>query len=383
MVRWYLDFHWPYYLNTVVVLSLINSFEYHQNMMFGLWVIYAGLPLLDLVIPDDNINPTPEESIELSKQFKWKIPVYLFLFSEWYALYFSLKLVSTYEISPFFIFILAISIGHSNAIGFLFSHELFHKKGKIDRTLGTLNMLKTLYMHFFLEHIYGHHKYVSTPIDPATARLNQSLYSFLYQTLMGSFKNSWDRELKKLEKTGQKSNIFANRMIRYLTIEATFTVGVYFVFGMTALIVFLLEAAVSIFILETINYIRHYGLLRKEVRAGEYEAVTVKHSWNAPQWLQNMIFLKLQRHSDHHANSYKPYQCLLSLDESPTLPGGYLGCIPAAMVPPLWYYMINPIAIEVNTSKTPSKSAYNTSKKAYHYWLVVQVAFFTALLLLG
>ena len=383
MVRPYLNFHLPYYLNSIVVIFLLQSYGFHGNKAFAIWFIYAILPILDMIIPNDNINPTPEESKILSKQFKWKIPIYLLLFAEWYALYFSMRMFSTYSMPLHYFLLASISFGHANAIGFLFAHELFHKKNKIDRALGTLTMIKSLYMHFFLEHIYGHHKYVSTPSDPATAKLNQSLYSFLYQTIVTSFQNSWNREIKYLEKRGKNPYSLENRMIMYLCSEILFTICIFIVYGTQPLIAFLIQAASGVFILETINYIRHYGLQRKEVSPGEYEQVSIKHSWNAPQWLQNTIFLKLQRHSDHHANSYKPYQCLLSLEESPNLPGGYLGCIPAAMVPPLWYYMINPIAFEANAGKQPSPKAFAACKKVYSSWLVVQVLAFTLLLPIG
>ena len=196
-------------------------------------------------------------------------------------------------------------------------------------------MVKTMYMHFFLEHIYGHHKYVCTPQDPATAKLNQSLYSFIYQTLVGSFKNSWTREVSFLKKQGKNPYTLENKMILYVSLEILFAISVYFVFGGHSFVSFLIQAFTAVFILETINYIRHYGLMRKEISPGVFEQVSIKHSWNAPQWVQNAVLLKLQRHSDHHENSFKPYQCLLSLKESPTLPAGYLVCIPSAMIPPL------------------------------------------------
>lgn len=58
------------------------------------------------------------------------------------------------------------------------SHELFHKDNKIDKFIGTYTLARNLYMHFNIEHIYGHHRNVATPKDPATARLGQNVYSF-------------------------------------------------------------------------------------------------------------------------------------------------------------------------------------------------------------
>jgi alkane 1-monooxygenase len=383
MVRAYLDFHVPYYINSFIVLSLIFSFESHRNQFFGLWVIYAVLPLIDMVIPNDNINPTPEESKILAKQFKWKIPLYLFILVEWYAAYFSLWICTTFELSAFQLFIHVISLGHTHAIGFLFAHELFHKKNKFDVTLGTFDMLKNLYMHFHLEHIYGHHKYVSTPEDPATARMNQSLYSFLYQTITGSFRNSLSREISKLKSRNLSFFSLSNRMLSYFLLEILIVCLVYLRFGRMGVLIFVCEAAFAIFILETINYIRHYGLMRKEISPGVYEQVSIKHSWNAPQWLHNCILLKLQRHSDHHANSYKPYQCLESLENSPTLPGGYIGLITLALISPLWFFIINPIAKEATLEKPPKSSTFSKCSTHYKIWIISQSIFFTLLLRFG
>ena len=379
MVRAYLDFHVPYYINSVIVLSLIFSFDSHKNQFFGLWVIYAVLPLIDMIIPNDNINPTPEESKILSKQFKWKIPLYLFIFVEWYAAYFSLWICTTFELTTFQLFIHVISLGHTNSIGFLFAHELFHKKNLFDRTLGIFDMLKNLYMHFYLEHIYGHHKYVSTPEDPATAKMDQTLYSFLYQTITGSFNNSLERSKLK----NKEFFSIHNTMFCFILLEILIVLVVYLRFGRLGMIIFLLEAAFSVFILETINYIRHYGLMRTEIKPGVYEQVSIKHSWNAPQWLHNCILLKLQRHSDHHAYPHKPYQCLESLENSPTLPGGYIGLITLAIISPLWFFIINPIAKEANLEKPPKSQTFATCKRRYSIWILSQTIFFTLLLQFG
>jgi alkane 1-monooxygenase len=79
-----------------------------------------------------------------------------------------------------------------------------------------------------------------------------------------------------------------------------FTALIFFVYGVQGGVLFVLEALGSIFYLEAINYIEHYGLLRKRNEKGEYEKVTIRHSWNAPHRISNYLLFKLQRHSDHH-----------------------------------------------------------------------------------
>jgi alkane 1-monooxygenase len=85
------------------------------------------------------------------------------------------------------------------------------------------------------------------------------------------------------------------------------------VYGFQGFVLFLITAFGAIFYLEAINYIEHYGLQRERKSDGTYEKVTIKHSWNAPHRISNYLLYKLQRHSDHHENSLKPYQTLVSL----------------------------------------------------------------------
>jgi alkane 1-monooxygenase len=379
MVRAYLHSSLPYYLNTAIVFLFMYITEVYQRPFLIFVIIYALIPLIDLILPDDNLNPTPEEEKLLSSQLKWKIPIYLFVVVEWVCLFWSFNYITRTDPSFIQFFVLILAVGHVSAIGFLFSHELFHKRDLLGQVVGTLDMLKSLYMHFYSEHLLGHHKYVSTPQDPATARYNQSLYGFIMQTVTGSFVNTWNREKKQAAKRKQSPYGFGNRMVQWLTLETGFTVAIGVFFGTRVLGFFIGQAICSVSILETINYIRHYGLLRKKLPNGEYEPVTTKHSWNAPQTLQNMILLKLQRHSDHHANAYKPYQILKSCLDSPNLPCGYAVCLLASFVPPFWFSIVNPLAEATNQSGKPSDRQMNESTKALRLWLLLQVSSMVAL----
>jgi len=96
-------------------------------------------------------------------------------------------------------------------------------------------------------------------------------------------------------------------------------------------------AAISgILLLETVNYIEHYGLLRKLKENGKYEKVQHQHSWNSDHILGRIFLFELSRHSDHHYKASKHYQILNSLPDSPQMPTGYPGMMLLALVPPLW-----------------------------------------------
>jgi alkane 1-monooxygenase len=347
--------------------------EYYNQPYFVIWVIYSLIPFLDQIVPPDNTNPTPEEEKLLKSQWKWKIPIYLFIFMEWVTLLWSFSYISRNDLSllNYLVFVLALS--NVSAIGFLFSHELFHKKDTLGKVVGTFDMLKNLYMHFYSEHLYGHHKYVSTPEDPATAAFGQTLYSFIPKSITGSFRNTWNREGQNMLKQKKSFYSLENKMIQWLLIEAAFVFSVWFFLGNKCLGLFLAQAFLSTCLLETINYIRHYGLLRKKMKNGQYEPVTTKHSWNAPQTVQNCILLKLQRHSDHHANAYKPYQILQSCEDSPNLPCGYAVCVLASLFPWAWFSIVNPLAEATNKTGKPSEEQMKKSTDALKVWLVAQV----------
>ena len=104
---------------------------------------------------------------------------------------------------------------------------------------------------------------------------------------------------------------------------------------------FLSQSFIAFTLLEQVNYIEHYGIERKEISPGRYERVTPLHSWNASQIISNFFLFQLQRHSDHHANAIKRYQVLDHYDESPQLPAGYSTMILLALVPSLWFKLMN------------------------------------------
>ncbi|OMJ78571.1 hypothetical protein SteCoe_21595 [Stentor coeruleus] len=243
-------------------------------------------------------------------------------------------------------------------------------------------MLKSLYLHFYSEHLYGHHKYVSTPNDPATAKFGQTLYEFIPQTIKGGFMNAWKRECKATKKLGKSPYSLNNNFIQWLSMEAIFTFSIWCIWGWKTLGLFLFQAFFSIFMLETINYIRHYGLQRKKQANRLYEPVTTKHSWNAPQTLQNFMLIKVQRHSDHHANSYKPYQTLLSCEDSPNLPCGYTVCVLASFFPPVWFRIINPLAEATNKQGQPNEEQMKKSNDALKIWLAIQTSIISILALI-
>jgi alkane 1-monooxygenase len=207
-------------------------------------------------------------------------------------------------------------------------------------------MVKNLYMHFTYEHLYGHHRRVATPEDPASAEKGIDLYHFVVRSFFGSYKSVY-----LMEKNEAKKPFYANYSVLSIVASILFTLLMFKVYGVQGGLFFLLEAAGSIFYLEAINYLEHYGLRREKKPDGTYEKVTIRHSWNAPHRFSNYLLFKLQRHSDHHENSLKPYQTLLTLEESPHLPHGYPVCIFLSFFPSQWFKIMDPLVDEYNKTK--------------------------------
>lgn len=232
-------------------------------------------------------------------------------------------------------------------------HELIHRKNLFHKITGTLSYSKMLYSHFFIQHIRSHHKKVATPEDPATARLGESLFQFWVRAIPEGFVEVWDYEQARLKQQGCTQwwqFLIYNRLITFNIGHALYLGAVYAIFGTRALAFHLVYSAIITLYFEAVNYLEHYGLERKLLPGSDkvYESVKVTHSWNAPQVLTNYLLFKLQRHSDHHANAYKPYQILDSFVESPMLPYGYSVSLLLAINPPIWKRIIDPMAIATN-----------------------------------
>lgn len=215
---------------------------------------------------------------------------------DWVVFFYALQYYSTHPLTlstAFKLFGLVFIVFNLNSAQFAVAHEIMHKPGW-RRAVGTLHMIKTLNMHFTYEHVFGHHRKVATPEDPASADRGQNVYSFFIKSYFGAYKNVF-----KMEKENGKS--FWNNLLVWSIIGSlTFCCFINAMFGGQAFCFFLIQVVGAVFYLEVINYIEHYGLRRKKLADGSYEKVNIRHSWNSPHRFSNYLFFKLQRHSDHH-----------------------------------------------------------------------------------
>ena len=207
------------------------------------------------------------------------------------------------------------------------AHELGHRPNATYQRLAQGLLVTTLYGQFFIDHNLGHHKNVATPEDASTARYGEVLYAFWVRSIVGVWRTAW--HLKPL------------LMAVLFTAEALMLFG-FWLLAPEALVPFLAAAVMGILLLETVNYIEHYGLLRQKVSAHRYENAQPAHSWNSNHPLGRFMLFELTRHSDHHAHPHKPYPVLDHFDEAPQMPAGYPAMMVLAAVPPIWFRVMNP-----------------------------------------
>jgi alkane 1-monooxygenase len=183
---------------------------------------------------------------------------------------------------------------------------------------------------------------VATPEDPASARLGESFWAFLPRTVSGSLTSAWKLERERLQRDGTSTWSLHNNILNAWAMTVVLFGALTAIFGVTVLPFLLLQMVLGFPLLEVVNYLEHYGLLRQRRPDGRYERTRAEHSWNSNNVASNVLLYHLQRHSDHHANPTRRYQALRHFDEAPQLPTGYAGMILLALVPPLWRRVMDP-----------------------------------------
>ena len=257
-------------------------------------------------------------------------------------LFFSLLTITTSELSTFEIAGTVLTTGIVFGVnGINVGHELGHRQSSPVRFLGKALLLPSLYMHFYIEHNFGHHKHAATPEDPATARYNQSVYSFWFTSTIRQYINAWRIQKRLLLKKEQPFLSYTNDIFWYLVIQSVYLFIIFFLFGITGLLFAIAAAIVGFLLLETVNYIEHYGLIRQKRESGRYERVMACHSWNSNHVIGRIVLYELTRHSDHHYKSSKKYQVLACHQSSPQMPFGYPTSMVLSLIPPLWFRIMN------------------------------------------
>jgi alkane 1-monooxygenase len=303
---------------------------------YGPVLVFGIFPLVDLAVGLDARNP-PEsviKALEQDRYYRWCTYAYIpvqyagLIFACWEWSYGDLSVIESIG--------LALTVAMVSGIAINTAHELGHKRASLERWLSKVALAQSGYGHFFIEHNRGHHVRVATPEDPASSRLGESFYRFWPRTVSGSLRSAWELERVRLGRLQSSMWTPRNDILSAWAMTVVLFGALVAVFGLVVLPYLLIQAVLGFSLLEVVNYLEHYGLLRQRREDGRYERTRPEHSWNSNNTASNVLLYHLQRHSDHHANPVRRYQALRHVEEAPQLPTGYAGMILVATFPPLW-----------------------------------------------
>ena len=327
------------YLTPLVVLFSIwsaNIWSYSAVLfLFGI------LPFLELFTKGSTRNLSAAEEEMAQKDITYDLLLYSLVPIQYALLVYFLYQIGQEGLPMYAKVGMTTAFGMACGIlGINAAHELGHRSTWYEQLMSKMLLLTTLYMHFFIEHNRGHHKNVSTDEDPASSRYGETVYSFYFRTISGSWLSAWHLEAERLKKANQGFWTWHNEMLRFQIIQIAFVAAIYAVFGTQTMLFFLASAAIGCLLLETVNYIEHYGL-RRQKNGNRYERTLPIHSWNSNHPIGRLVLLELSRHSDHHYIANRKYQLLRHLDDSPQMPTGYPGMMLLALCPPLWFRVMH------------------------------------------
>ncbi|MGJ8669425.1 MAG: fatty acid desaturase [Oceanococcus sp.] len=329
-----------------LTISLFYLTEITLFAWGGPILVYGLIPLLDRLIGADTSNPPESAVANLENDAYYRIIVYAYIPTQLLMTILAVWVAMNREMGSFALLGLIMTTGTINGIAINTAHELGHKKESFDRWMAKLTLAPVAYGHFFVEHNRGHHKNVATPNDPASSKMGESFWRFLPRTMIGSVQSAWSIEKDRLARTGRSVWSLDNDNLQAWSLSVILFGGLSLWLGANALPFLMAQALFGAMLLEVINYIEHYGLLRQTLPNGRVERCAPRHSWNSNHIVTNLFLYQLQRHSDHHANPTRRFQALRHFEESPQLPSGYASMLIPAYIPWLWFRMMDPLVAQ-------------------------------------
>lgn len=333
---------WKYltvYITPLVVIFSLLKTNYWSY--FALFFIFMIIPLFELFTNknDYNLSKIEEEIAAKDSLYDWVL--YGLVPLQYGILIFFLFQVSSDNYDT------ATKIGWTTAygiacgvLGINAAHELGHRNTNKERTMSKMLLLTSLYMHFYIEHNRGHHQNVATNEDPASSKLGETVYAFYIRSIFKGWLSAWRLEANRLKIVKKSFWSSQNQMLGFQIVQLLLLLLIFGIFGLSTMVYFLAGAFIGILLLETVNYIEHYGL-RRNKKGERYERTLPIHSWNSNHPIGRLLLLELSRHSDHHYIASRKYQLLRHHEESPQMPTGYPGMMLLSFVPPLWFYIMH------------------------------------------
>jgi alkane 1-monooxygenase len=353
-----------------LTISMLQ-YPFSDYKLGGIWTFQVALamfivtPLADVMVGQRKFSIGGRDYGWAANAIEYNALLYLWVCLIVLVQVWALHKVGTGSVGPVESAGLTLTVGlMAGVLGIPVAHELMHRQSRIERAFAEILMCSVSDPHYSIEHVYGHHRHVATPIDPASARSGESVYAFVLRVLPGEFKSALNIERQRLEKLQLPFFHRRNRMLRYAIEMSAIYLLIGSIYGWRGVAFFAGQGAIAVFLLAAVNYMQHYGLLRKEIAPGVYERVGPQHSWNTAARVSNAAIVNLGIHSDHHLSATRKYHLLRHLDEqrAPVLPSGLPGMFLLAAIPPLWFRTMDPLvaAARANSelaSQQPEPSA--------------------------
>jgi alkane 1-monooxygenase len=315
-------------------------------LFFPLLFFYGLVPLLDFFLGEDTSNPPESQIQDLEHDAYYRAITYATIPVLWVAVIFNCIFLCTHSLSVWEWLATVIATGSVLGFGLNVSHELGHKLDFLPRKIALLNTALGAYGHFSIEHNRGHHRHVSTPEDPASSKMGENIYKFACREIPGAAKRAWRLEADRLNRLGFSAWHLQNEILQALSLTGLIYGMLIYSYGWPMVAVLVPVALWGAFQLTSANYVEHYGIQRLKNNNGSYETCQPHHSWNSNHLVSNLVLFQLQRHSDHHAHPARSYQSLRDFPNLPRLPSGYFGMFFLAYIPPLWYWVMDPLLVK-------------------------------------
>lgn len=354
-------FHYlKYFLFHIIgLLAAVSLFMGSDWIVYGLTGIFGGYILLDAILGDDTSTPRFKHPGILTAQLWLALPLLSLIV---FAFVWQVSPGDVLGVGEFLTSVTGYDLLASKAeasvlsnvsavlitglmigmIGTITGHELTHRTwDPVSMFVGRWLLAFSFDVAFAVEHVYGHHRYVSTTKDPATAPRGRNVYfHIIASTLKGNI-SALKLEAERLRKMGFSPLSIRNSVLRGYAMSACIVALVYMVGGFEATLLFIAAGLFGKALLEIVNYMEHYGMVRNPELP-----VQPRHSWNTNKRFSSWSMFNLTRHSHHHAHGEVPYQNLRPYPEAPTMINGYLMTIVIALIPPLWHKLMTPKVLE-------------------------------------
>ena len=314
----------------------INASGWWSFLALG--VAFGLIPTVELLLKPDSSNADAGEEAKRLDNAIYDLVLYSAVPAQWGMVFYFLYAAQNGQWTT------VETVGNITALGLMcgvaginVAHELGHRHTRFERWMAQSLLLTSLYMHFFIEHNKGHHRYVATPEDPSSARWREPIYAFWLRAVSTGWISAWKIQLTELRARKKPFISFSNQMLFFQLIQIAAIAALFYFFSTPVALFYIAGAIMGFLLLETVNYIEHYGLRRKKLTETLYEKTKPIHSWNSDHMMGRLLLFELSRHSDHHFAPQRKYQVLKSFDRAPQLPTGYPGMMLLALVPPLFF----------------------------------------------